>query len=591
MSGIEVAASAAGLISLSLTLFKGCIQAFQFAETATHLGDDADILRCKLEWEQYRLYQWAEQVKLEERPDPRLNWTLVANILKQLEALLTSSKEWKERYHLDVGELTSPECQALASAPVHRTGLGLLITKLKPKYSSTSSRIIQESNAPLRRLQWAAVGRDKLNKLVQDIAYFNKCLHSLLESADRNFVTAALGSLLRDVIARSNVASELDIVKELLKTTAVATPEAIASAASLKKIRFILGLVKDADPQQARNVSGVKLKLTYLKPKNLARNPMYLFPRSREVARYKSELVLVEWRFVKTQLEPQVKSKVDQLAILLGNTEDTSFHSLHCMGVLPKDTAYQPEDNTEVCYGLVFSLATGQPTALSSSGPPISTLQDLYSKFQKPSLNERLRIAQALAETVLQLHTSGWLHKGIRPDNILFMGAQIAKGPYLAGYDYARPSNAVTETVPSQPDNDLYRHPLAQGPARSGFRMSFDLFAIGCVLLEIALWTNLKDILHSLQQQFGGPGTNEKYDIAVDRGRSGNASMRAQINRGKDYLLAHSKTEDPADVAFYAGESFMEVIRLCLHAHDDNPDDEDLEIQKLVVDKLKGCNY
>lgn len=598
MSGIEVAASAAGLISLSLTLFKGCIQAFQFAETAAHLGDDAEILRCKLEWEQYRLYQWAEQVNLEERPDPRLNWTLVANILKQLEGLLTSSKEWKERYHLDVGESTEPGCQDIATAPAHRTGLGLLIAKLKPKYSSTSSRIIQESNAPIRRLQWAAIGKDKLNQLVEDIGYFNKCLHSLLESADRGFVTAALGSLLRDVIARSNVASELDIVKELLKTTAVATPEAIASAASLKKIRFILGLVKDADAQQTRNVSGVKLKLTYLKPKNLVRDPTYIFPRGREVARYKSELVLVEWRFVKSQLEPQVKSKVDQLAILLGNTGDTSFHSLHCMGVLPKDIAYQPEDDTEVCYGLVFSLALGQPTALSSSGARILTLQDLYTKTRKPSLNERLKIAQALAETVLQLHTSGWLHKGIRPDNILFVDAegqgweaQTAKGPYLAGYEYARPSNAVTETVPSQPDNDLYRHPSAQGPARSGFRMSFDLFATGCVLLEIALWANLKDILESLPQQSANIGTGEKSEIAADRSRSGNFSRGAQLNRGKDYLLEHSKSEDPADVAFHAGESFMEVIRLCLHAHDDNSDDEDLEIQKLVVDKLKGCSY
>ena len=598
MSGIEVAASTAGLIALSLTLFKGCIQAFQVADTASHLGDDANILRCKLEWEQYRLYHWAEQVNLEERPDPRLNWTLISNILKQLEALLTSSKEWKERYHLDVGELTSPGCQALTSAPVHRTGLGLLITKLKPKYSSTSSRIIQESNTPLRRLQWAAVGRDKLNKLVEDIAYFNKCLHSLLESTDRNFVTAALGSLLRDVIARSSVASELDVVKELLRTTAVATPEAIASAASLKKIRLILGLVKDADAQQIRNVSSVKLKLTYLKPKNLVRNPAYPFPRRREVARYKSELVLVEWRLVKSQLEPQVKSKIDQLAILLGNTGDTSFHSLHCMGVLPKDTAYQPEDNTEVCYGLVFSLASGQVTDLSASMSRISTLQYLYYKTRKPSLNERLKIAQALAETILQLHTSGWLHKAIRPDNILFVGAddhgcesQMAKGPYLAGYEYARPSNAVTETVPSQPDNDLYRHPSAQGPARSGFRMSFDLFAIGCVLLEIALWANLKDILQNLPQQITGSCTDEKTGIAADTGRSGNLPKRAQIDRDKQYLLEKSKIEDPAEVAFHAGESFLEVIRLCLHAHNENSDDEDLEIQKLVVDKLKGCNY
>lgn len=93
MSGFEVAASAAGLVSLSLTLFQDCIQAFQFVETAAHLGADADIIRCKLEWEEYRLYQWAEQVGVEGRPNARLNWTLATNILKQLECLLTSSRE------------------------------------------------------------------------------------------------------------------------------------------------------------------------------------------------------------------------------------------------------------------------------------------------------------------------------------------------------------------------------------------------------------------------------------------------------------------------------------------------------------------
>ena len=82
MSGLELAASAAGFVSLSLTLFKGCILAFEFAEKAVQLGSDADIVRCKLELEEYRLYQWAEQLGLESQPNGRLDWSLVANILQ-----------------------------------------------------------------------------------------------------------------------------------------------------------------------------------------------------------------------------------------------------------------------------------------------------------------------------------------------------------------------------------------------------------------------------------------------------------------------------------------------------------------------------
>ena len=592
MSGLEVAASAAGLVSLSLTLFHGCIQGFRFLETAAHMGSDADVVRCKLEWEQYRLYQWAEQVGLEDRPNNRLNWSLASNILKQLEALLTSSQEWKARYALDMVEVgkNALERDAAAKDTPRKTGFGLLLAKLKPTYARGSSRIIQESNTTIKKLEWAAVGRDKLSKLVDDISYFNKCLHGLLESTDRNFISAALGALLRDIISRSNVSSELDVVKELLQSTSVASPEAVASAASLKKIRLILGLGKSSGTQPSNSTTGVKLKLTYLKPRHLVRESMYNNPRGREVARYKSDLVLVEWRFFKRSAEPQLKSRVDQLAILLGNIHQPSFHSLHCLGILPKDSAYEPEDDIQICYGLVFELKVFLGATPASSPLTILTLSDLYARPRRPSLNERLSVALCLAETILQLHTTGWLHKGLRPDNILFRqcGSQTwesgtADGPYLAGFEYARPSNAETETVPRQPDWDLYRHPSAQGPARSNFDKSFDLFALGCILLEIALWTSLREILLKYA---------EKNDQVIDEKNLVNYSEWGQIDAAKKSMLCNTPVHgNLSDVAFYAGEIFREVISLCLHATNDNSDDESLETQKLIVEKLRDCKF
>ncbi|KAK0517514.1 hypothetical protein JMJ35_000669 [Cladonia borealis] len=222
MSGLEAAASAAGVISLSFTLFKGCIQAFGFVETAAQLETDADIIRCRIELEQYRLYQWAEQ---------------------QLEALLTSSKEWKERYHLDVVELDN---NALVQDPVaalsRKSSFGILLARLRPNFSLTSSRIIQESNGAIKKLEWAAVGKDKLDRLVADIRYCNNFLNNLLDSADRTFITSSLEALLGDVVSRSNASTDLVVVNELLRSTSIGSPEAVASAASLKKIRLVLGL-------------------------------------------------------------------------------------------------------------------------------------------------------------------------------------------------------------------------------------------------------------------------------------------------------------------------------------------------------------
>ena len=597
MSGLEAVASAAGLISLSLTLFKGCIQAFQFAETTANLGGDGDIIRCKLEWEQYRLYQWGERVGLESRPHRNLNWPLAADILKQLEKLLTDSKDLKGRYNLDVASISKNalEGQDFAITSARKASFGLLLTKLRPNYTQASSRIIQESNAPFKKLEWAAIGKEKLQKLVEDISYFNNCLHSLLETSDRDFITESLAALLRDIISRSNVISELDVIKELLQSTSVASSEAVASAASLKRIRLILGLGKSGvEAQRPNKSSNLKLKLKYLKPKYLIRESMHTHPVGREIACYKSGTVLVEWRFMKTNTELQARHNVDQLAILLGNTNEGFFHSLHCIGVMPKDSAFAPADNAYVAYGLVFNLERSR--SAPSTLPTLMSLSNIYAKSRRPSLNERLCIALAVAETVLQLHTTGWLHKGIRPDNVLFLAAdsqgwetRTVDGPFLAGYEFARPSIGETETVPSQPNLDIYRHPSTQGPARSNFRRAFDLFALGCILLEIALWRCLRDILLQASDKMTEASMDEKHGYSY-RKDSYKLSGWNRVDAAKERLLLNGKKEDLVELAFYAGETFRDAVFLCFHPlDDDEPDDEGLDTQRIVVESIRRC--
>ena len=600
MSGFEAAASAAGVISLSFTLFKGCIQAFGFVETAAQLGTDADIIRCKIELEQYRLYQWAEQVGLEDRPKKHLNWSLVANILQQLEALLTSSKEWKERYHLDVVELDN---NALVQEPVtalsQKSRFGILLARLRPNFSLTSSRIIQESNGAINKLEWAAVGKDKLDRLVADISYCNNCLNDLLDSADRTFITSSIEALLRDVVSRSNASSDLDVVNELLRSTFIGSPEAVASAASLKQIRLILGhgnVSRNPISQKSSHGTDAKVYLRQLKPNSLVRESPSIPPFRREFARYKSHLVLIEWKHMEKKFEPQLKPRIDQLAILLSNADERSFHSLRCQGILPKNEAYRSQDDAYACYGLVFELRRLH-VDITSTQPSIATLCDLYARSRKPSLNERGRIGLSLAETVLQLHTAGWLHKGLRSNNVLYLDLGdlrwedgTAYGPFLAGYEYARPSNADTEKTPEAPELELYRHPLAQGPARSHFKKSFDLFALGCVLLELALWRSLKDILREAGLRIHNHRI--KKNESSSQSGHGRSLEWMQINEAKAQILQNDQAGDQlAEVAFHAGDTFKEVILLCLYASNDDPDDEDLEFQKLIVEKLKHCRF
>lgn len=90
MEALGVAASVAGLISLSICAFHGCVQGIELVSAAQSIGKDSDRLRCMLNWEQYRLVQWGQRVGLggdgNMSPNRRLNWDLITEVLKQLQS-------------------------------------------------------------------------------------------------------------------------------------------------------------------------------------------------------------------------------------------------------------------------------------------------------------------------------------------------------------------------------------------------------------------------------------------------------------------------------------------------------------------------
>lgn len=54
-------------------------------------------------------------------------------------------------------------------------------------------------------------------------------------------------------------------------------------------------------------------------------------------------------------------------------------------------------------------------------------LDELVKTKQRISLGRRLEVSRNIAEAVLQLHTAGWMHKSLRPDNVVFLAQQGAK--------------------------------------------------------------------------------------------------------------------------------------------------------------------
>jgi hypothetical protein len=161
--------------------------------------------------------------------------------------------------------------------------------------------------------------------------------------------------------------------------------------------------------------------------------------------------------------------------------------------------------------------------------PKMRTLRDLLVRPEgkpreiwKPALGDRFRLAHQLANTLLAVHGCGWLHKGLRPENILFFSsAKSVKEPYLLGWDYSRSAekNKKTEPVVSwNTDAELYQDPRyfeepeGDEGENSRFRIEFDQYQLGCVLLEIGLWCLIGDLKKMTnKEQFSGSDWREVW--------------------------------------------------------------------------------
>lgn len=106
----------------------------------------------------------------------------------------------------------------------------------------------------------------------------------------------------------------------------------------------------------------------------------------------------------------------------------------------------------------------------------------------------------------------------------------------------------MTERPDTTPLYNLYRHPLAHGDVAiegiGGFQKLFDIYSLGIVFLEMALWMPLHRVLgiedENVQAHFR-PGLTKKVQVM---------------------LLRESRFFDMVRAA--AGDIFGDVVRVCL---------------------------
>ena len=584
MSILGEISAAAQFAQLGIELFKGCIEAYKFLYTAQHIGSDGDMLDTKLAVQYATFDRWAGRVGLPSNPDTRLNWHPIVLLLGQQLKLWREATELHGRYQLGSATEASAVQEAdnqLVNGSSPESSTAAIVQQLSEVFlqdrtdarRTTQARTIRQRNNPLRKFTWAAVDKTKLEKIVKEITDINSQLVEFLHDVDQRQIGYDLELLGRMLVSHCDRQDQLETFQQSLPYQA----DAVGAAARLKRDRISLRLDQTAPEGQQRLPPPTPRKdgrFRHFNERKLVKD-IHGEYSGWKITRYQSTdidiVVLVEWRRLDSNWAP-MRDGLKDLALLLTRANDDTYHSPRCVGYVALEGAKR--------FGFVYDV-TEVAEAHEPSSVRSHSLFDLFPSAKASdqgcrfvSIRHRMRIAFDIAEAVIQLHTVGWLHKGMNSRNVRFIDQSskplkdvVAGKPHLVGYVYSRQTGAVnlTELPISSNEGDIYRHPKARGHSRQSFQRTFDLYGLACILIELALWERLGDIL-------------KRY--------ADDASKRQP-----DLFELYTKADFREELEHNLRPEFSEAIGLCLEPHEANVDDEDDSTftETDILNKLRDC--
>jgi hypothetical protein len=187
------------------------------------------------------------------------------------------------------------------------------------------------------------------------------------------------------------------------------------------------------------------------------------------------------------------------------------------------------------------------------------TLRQYLTTQSTYSLTERIHLANRLAASVNYVHTLDFVHKNVRPDNVLTFADPTSTKLgdfYLIGFEQVRSEDGKTSLRGSNDwEQNIYRHPERQGShPEERYNMQHDIYSLGVCLLEIGLWSSF--VSYGEQEVVLGPG--------AALGMSKEALRRCSSSQIKEHLVGIAKSRLPSAL----GELYTEVVLSCLKCLD-----------------------
>ncbi|KAI4163965.1 MAG: hypothetical protein LQ342_002462 [Letrouitia transgressa] len=552
MSGLEISGLVIAGSSFVFQIFASCIRAFQTISEFRTASNNAKSLQHCLQLEEHRLLLWSRRAALSDGSlDGRLDAQLVQTTLLQIRTLLTDSDALRTKYGITTIE----------EAGRDNVTRPIILSAVQIHFRRQISHIFKGS--PGRRLLWVAKDQVSCEKLLMKLRGLIDVLHEILSDAQQDHIRNDLRFLNLSLINLSDRIDDLHSLQLALQASPQPNTE-ICCCAAIKSLRMELeqfSLSIETEPPTAPHFSSLLPPLRSYLLTNVKGGS------SRALAKYEGSPVFIEWKSMAAEESGmravQIGTRVATLATLLGMEKPESFRSLTCMGTF--------EEARSLRYGFVYRL----PSDVNLEHTPKSLLDLFYDSTVLPTLSLRIKLALSLATTLLHLHTSGWMHKEIRSDNIIFFKSEQdtpwnLSDPYLIGYEYARfdSSEHISENLPPNPEYDIYRHPLAHSECMRRYRKDFDLYSLGIVLMEIAKWKPVKRFAKSI--------INTKRRNMND------------LRELREAVLDTSNQKLLPDVDFRAGSIYRGVVFNCINYPEGvtEPDESDEKFHQTLVEKV-----
>ncbi|CAN9298851.1 unnamed protein product [Alternaria alternata] len=585
---LAVAGAAVGGVSLLFQVLDGAKKGFDTIIAAVGMPESCIKYRELLIVEYNTLISWAsaagvieddtgEKIAVSLGADPLEMLAHVSRIEKLLLGFLELNARWGE-LHPDEG--TSAEDREAARREALREDVTVRISGLtlgyertrqeegrmrsaKKKISAFGTAMAVLAKHP-KRLRWVLRDEEVFKSLLEELHTHTQRLRDLLDNHRSEKQLKLLSKMHLEMVQDRKGAQEL---RHVLEATTLMAQYATKQEDTRESRRSANDILRDMVRLKYLNVPVEQLDEEEIQKSHFVfSNDLSIVGDANREGRTPAKLrvdgvekaIWIEWKPYKMnffendddedpKIHPATRKRTAALARMLHVQKPDSFSTPYCLGFFDD----RKRDRSKQRFGWMFEMP--QPDTVTQG---IVSLFDIMEnpEIPRPSLKIRVALASNLACTLFYMHAVDWLHKAIRSDNVVFASDRDQPHldkPVLSGFEYSRPTGKSHTSERADPIavRDLYRWPEIQGQEVTDprSRKTYDIYALGLVLLEIAHWKPLYKILKLERNTIG--------------------FTAAKRVRGD---LLNPDTSPLKKLQSRVGDKYYNVVHRCIVAHEDD---------------------